>query len=74
MTNCEHVALLKQGVTAWNAWRDENPDVLHPNLHGANLIEADLTKADLRKANLREAHRDRLTAGPHGPLHHCRPD
>jgi hypothetical protein len=41
MANDEHVALLKQGMTAWNAWRDENPDVL-PNLSGADLIGADL--------------------------------
>jgi hypothetical protein len=26
MTNDEHVALLKD-VAAWNAWRDENPDI-----------------------------------------------
>jgi hypothetical protein len=27
MANDEHVALLKQGVAGWNAWRDENPDL-----------------------------------------------
>lgn len=27
MANDEQVALLKQGVAAWNAWRDENPDI-----------------------------------------------
>jgi uncharacterized protein YjbI with pentapeptide repeats len=46
MANDEHVALLKKGVAAWNAWRDENPHVR------ANLSEADLTGADLTEANL----------------------
>src|SRR5215210_6201756 len=41
MANEEHVALLRQGVDAWNAWRRGNPDV-----------SPDLTKADLRKAKL----------------------
>ena len=27
MANEEHVAKLKEGVTAWNAWRRENPEV-----------------------------------------------
>jgi len=27
MANDEHVAILKKGVAAWNAWRDENPDI-----------------------------------------------
>ena len=45
MANDEHVALLlKQGVAAWNAWRDENPD-----------IRLDLTEADLGGANLNGA-------------------
>jgi hypothetical protein len=30
MANDEHVALLKQGVNAWNAWRDENTNI-RPN-------------------------------------------
>jgi uncharacterized protein YjbI with pentapeptide repeats len=64
MANDEHVALLKQGVDAWNAWRDENPKVvpdlsganlMKENLVGANLSEADLSDANLREANLREA-------------------
>jgi hypothetical protein len=42
MANDEHVAMLKQGVASWNAWRDENRNVLHPNLHGADLSGADL--------------------------------
>jgi hypothetical protein len=31
MANDEHVAMLKRGVAAWNAWRDEN-DHICPNL------------------------------------------
>ena len=40
MANEEHVALLKQGMDAWNAWRDKNPDIL-----------LDLSHADLFSAN-----------------------
>jgi hypothetical protein len=32
MANDEHVALLKQGVDAWNAWRAENPNI-RPDVH-----------------------------------------
>jgi uncharacterized protein YjbI with pentapeptide repeats len=59
MPNHEHVALLKQGVDAWNAWRDENPDIrpdlTEADLNGAKLSEANLYKADLSKADLTEA-------------------
>jgi len=51
MANDEHVALLKQGVAAWNAWRDENPDI-KADLSGANFIEADLSEANFIKADL----------------------
>jgi len=47
MAKEEHVALLGQGVDAWNAWRRENPDV-----------SPDLRKADLRWAKLQEANLD----------------
>jgi hypothetical protein len=46
MANDEHVAMLKQGVDAWNKWRDENPDI-SPDLSAAELIDADLRKASL---------------------------
>jgi len=56
MANHEHVALLKQGVAAWNAWRDENPqadvDLSGSDLHAANLSGANLRKANLNEANL----------------------
>src|SRR4029077_5983368 len=51
MANDEHVALLKQGVAAWNAWRHENPDV-RPELIGADLKRWNLTGANLSRANL----------------------
>jgi uncharacterized protein YjbI with pentapeptide repeats len=54
MANDEHVALLKQGVDAWNAWRKQNPDI-RPNLSGANLRGADLSEAYLKEANLAKA-------------------
>src|SRR4051812_35846451 len=42
MANEEHVALLKQGVDAWNKWRRENPkvrpDLREAYLRGANLL------------------------------------
>src|SRR5262249_3271104 len=65
MANDEHVALLKQGVTAWNAWRDENPDI-RPDLRAADfrgaqfavtsLSRANLSRADLSGADLSGAH------------------
>ncbi len=50
MANEEHVALLKQGVAAWNSWRAENRDV-QPDLSGANFSEANLRAANLSGAN-----------------------
>jgi Pentapeptide repeats (8 copies) len=54
MANDEHVALLKQGVDAWNAWRVQNPNI-RPDLMGAALTEANLAGADLHRADLSEA-------------------
>ncbi len=51
MANDEHVALLKKGVAAWNAWREENPHI-SPDLTKANLSKANLSGASLVKANL----------------------
>ena len=58
MANEEHVTLLKQGLNAWNAWRDKNHNI-RPNLGGADLIQADLGAADLRGANLSRANLSR---------------
>ncbi len=54
MANDEHVAMLKQGVTAWNVWRDENPDI-RPDLSAASLSGARLIKVNLSKADLTDA-------------------
>jgi len=55
------IALLKNGVAAWNAWREENRipldvDPALPNLPFADLSGADLSGANLSGANLQQAH------------------
>jgi hypothetical protein len=66
--NVEHLKLLRKGVTAWNEWRKDNPDILpvleQADIRGVNLSKANLSKvnlslailseANLSKANLRE--------------------
>ena len=56
MANPEHVAILKQGVEAWNRWREGNPDVdpdlsnemfQHERWLGINFLSANLTNAHL---------------------------
>jgi hypothetical protein len=51
MANPEHLAILKQGVEAWNRWRNEHPEV-RPDLIGEDLSEAELGHADIRWADL----------------------
>jgi len=69
MANEEQLAILRQGVDVWNAWREEpeNEDVKidlrdanlgGANLGGANLRHANLGGANLRHANLRHANLD----------------
>ena len=54
MANDEHIAKLKEGVAAWNAWREENPDT-RPDLDGANLGGLNLMSANLKGANIQGA-------------------
>ena len=64
MANEEHLALLRQGVDAWNEWKANNPEV-RPDLsfatgkgikiRGAKLNGADLSRANLSRADLSKA-------------------
>jgi uncharacterized protein YjbI with pentapeptide repeats len=49
MADPNHIAELRKGVAAWNAWRAKNPDIW------PDLSEADLRNANLSRANLRDA-------------------
>jgi hypothetical protein len=62
MADSNQIAILSQGVEAWNKWRAENPDVLidlksaklmNMDLENANLVEADLKKANLSFTNFK---------------------
>jgi uncharacterized protein YjbI with pentapeptide repeats len=59
VANEKQLAVLRQGVAAWNAWRRDHANVLvdlsDADLSGANLDEAELDRAILAGADLREA-------------------
>jgi hypothetical protein len=63
MADRDHIAQLRKDVTAWNAWRAEDPTFI-PDLSGADLTRTDLWGANLTEANLqrggpRDCHPDR---------------
>jgi uncharacterized protein YjbI with pentapeptide repeats len=55
MANQEQLEILKQGVQAWNQWRQGYPDIIRPDLRNADLTGADLSYAHLNGADLWEA-------------------
>lgn len=69
MANQEQLALLNQGVEAWNSWREQNPEteidltgsnfraaqLSHVNFRGADLRNTSFIAANLHKADLFEA-------------------
>jgi hypothetical protein len=52
MADKEHLKILRQGVEAWNKWREENPEIEEPNLFEAELIGESLQGINLSGANL----------------------
>src|SRR5215813_1891906 len=65
MANPEHLAKLKEGVAAWNAWRKKQPkvtpDLTRAELAGRNLSGADFSWARLHDANLSRANLERAS-------------
>ena len=51
MANKEQLKLIKQGVDAWNKWREEHADT-RPDLRGADLSGAKLRRVNLSGAKL----------------------
>lgn len=51
MADQSHLKKLNEGVTAWNKWRDEHPEIL-PDLSKAPLQGKPLTEIDFRHTNL----------------------
>jgi hypothetical protein len=54
MADQQHLAVLKQGVAAWNAWRRQHPEIL-PDLSGADLRGGSLSRTGLHETDFSEA-------------------
>ena len=57
MPDEEHLAVLRRGAAAWNAWRGQrnDPDLSRAALRGLDMSGFDLSRVDLRGADLRGA-------------------
>ena len=54
MANAEHLQSIKNSVESWNAWREQNSDIV-PDLSKADLRGLNLQNINLKNANLKEA-------------------
>jgi hypothetical protein len=63
MANPNHLVLLRQGVEAWNAWREQEPTVKPDrsgaDLRGSNLPDTNFSAEEFRDANLSETNLSR---------------
>ena len=50
----EHLNKIKQGASAWNQWREDNPETI-PDLSKADIRGCELQKVNLSNANLKDA-------------------
>ena len=64
MADEEQLRILKQGVEAWNAWRQQAEKETLIDLSEANLSGANLRRVDLSEANLRSEHNGRYGKSP----------
>ena len=55
MADEEQLKILRQGVAAWNGWREKNPEVRQTDLHGADLGGAQLVRTNLFGATLTDS-------------------
>lgn len=58
MASKHDLAILRQGVAAWNRWRRDNPRG-RPSLSGADLSAANLSKVNLSRVNLSKVNLNR---------------
>ena len=62
MADGEHLKIFKQGVAAWNRWRQKHRG-LKPDLSGADLRRANFRYANLNDANLEHANLEGANLG-----------
>jgi uncharacterized protein YjbI with pentapeptide repeats len=55
MANPAHLDILKEGVSAWNQWREQEPGA-RPDLSATSLSRQDLRGANFSRCSLAEAH------------------
>lgn len=54
MANQEHLKIFRQGVSIWNQWRSENPD-LKPDLSHTDLSDIDLSNTSILNTDMSHA-------------------